>query len=54
MENTPKKPWRNRENSSTLWKFEIALFEIPNEFIGAVTEAAEGTEEKFWDNGSLR
>ena len=30
------------------------MFEIPNEFISAVTESVEGTEEKVWDNESSR
>ena len=49
MESNPKMHWRNRENSSTKWKFKIAGFEIPNEFIRAVTENAEEAEEKLWD-----
>ena len=53
-ENSPKKQWRDWENSSTYWKFEIVSFEMPNEFIGAVTKSAEGTEEKVRYNESSR
>ena len=47
MENSPKIGWKDRENGSTLWKFEISGFEIPNEFLRAVTESVEGTVEQF-------
>ena len=53
MEISPKKHWRDQENSST-WKFDITGFEIPNEFIRTFTENVEGAEEKVQDNESLR
>ena len=54
MENSRKKRWRDQVNSSTLQKFEIEVFEIPNKFTMAVTESAEGNEKKVWDNESWR
>ena len=51
MENSTKMRWRDWENSSKAG-FVIAGFEIPNEFTRAVTESAEGTEEKVRDNES--
>ena len=45
---------RDRENSLTQWKFDIAEFEIWNDFIKAVSDSAEETKEKVRDNGDSR
>ena len=39
-----KNDWRERENCSTKWKFEIAEFEILKGFIRDVNKNAEGTK----------